>query len=262
MGDRRKRVERRANSAGNLVRIYGKHSVRAVFLARPQAVRRLILAQGAETPDAVLEVAGKAGVRPEFMDWPDFLRVGGFTSAQRHQGVFILAEPREARTEKDFDLLEDARVVLALDQISDPQNLATMVRCAAFFGVDAVLVLRDRSADATPEVARQAVGGVEFVEMFRVTNLSQSLDALKDMGFAVFGLDERGDATLAQTIFPQKVVLVVGAEGDGLRQKTKRYCDRLVRIPGGRQGVESLNAGVAASIALAEIFREGRNSGD
>ena len=241
--------------ASGLERVFGKHSVRAVFLARPKDVRRLIIARDEGYHEDFAALAVEAGLKPEFMEWPDFLRVGGFTKDDRHQGIFILAEPRPVYSEKDFDTLEGARMVLALDQISDPQNLATMVRCAAFFGVEAVLLLRDRSADVTPDVVRHAVGGVEFVKIFRVTNLSQSLDALKDFGFFVVGLDERGEKTLADTSFPERVVLVVGAEGDGLRAKTKKYCDALVRIPGGRRGVESLNAGVATAIAMAEVFR-------
>ena len=78
---------------------------------------------------------------------------------------------------------------------------------------------------------------------------------LKHSGFWVLGLDERGEKTLAATDFPEKLIFVVGAEGEGLRPKTKKYCDSLVRIPGGRPGLESLNAGVAATIALSEIFR-------
>jgi 23S rRNA (guanosine2251-2'-O)-methyltransferase len=239
-----------------LERVFGKHPVRAVFLARPTDIRRLIIARDEAYHEDLATLAADAGLKPEFLDWPDFLRLGGFTKDERHQGVFILAEPRPVFTERDFDTLEDARVVLALDQISDPQNLATMVRCAAFFGVEAILLLRDRSADVTSDVVRQAVGGVEFVKVFRVTNLSQSLDTLKDFGFFVVGMDERGEKTLAETDFPDKLVLVVGAEGDGLRAKTKKYCDALVRIPGGRRGVESLNAGVATAIALAEVFRD------
>ncbi len=242
-------------------RIFGKHSVRAVFLARPKDIRRLIIARDENYHEDFTALATEAGLKPEFLDWPEFLRVGGFTKEERHQGIFILAEPRQVYSEKDFDLLEGARMVLALDQISDPQNLATMVRCAAFFGVDAVVLLRDRAADISSEVVRQAVGGVEFVKIFRVTNLSQSLEALKDFGFFVVGLDERGEKTLAETAFPEALALVVGAEGDGLRAKTKKYCDALVRIPGGRRGVESLNAGVATAIALAEIFRHGTATG-
>ena len=239
-----------------LERVFGKHSVRAVLLARPRAVRRMVIARDEGYHEDLAALAVENGLTPDYVDWPEFLRLGSFTKEERHQGVFLLAEPRPVLSERDFDQLDAARMVLALDQISDPQNLATMIRCAAFFGVDAILVLRDRSADLSSGVVRHAVGGAEFVKMFRVTNLSQSLDALKDQGFWVAGLDERGDATLAQTTFPEKVVLVIGAEGDGLRAKTKKYCDALVRIPGGRDGVESLNAGISAAIAMAEVFRD------
>lgn len=231
--------------------------MRGVFLGRPGAVRRLVIAGDGRDHGEFLTLAQEADLQPEFLPTPDFLHLGAFTRDEKHQGVLIFAEPRPVYDKKDFDRLETARMVLALDQISDPQNLATMVRSAAFFGVDAVIVLRDRSADVSASVVRYAAGGAEFVDFFRVTNLSQSLDALKDLGFHVVGLDERGERTLAETTFPDKLVLVVGAEGDGLRAKTKKYCDALVRIPGGRRGVESLNAGVATAVAMAEVFRKG-----
>jgi 23S rRNA (guanosine2251-2'-O)-methyltransferase len=88
-----------------------------------------------------------------------------------------------------------------------------------------------------------------------VTNLARALERLKDMGYWIYGLDERGPATLAQTEFDERTVLVVGAEGEGLRRRTREICDALVRIPGGRAGLESLNAGVATAIGLAEVFR-------
>ncbi|MGH3266939.1 MAG: 23S rRNA (guanosine(2251)-2'-O)-methyltransferase RlmB, partial [Trebonia sp.] len=166
-----------------------------------------------------------------------------------------IARPRPLLTEADLDALADARVVLALDQISDPQNLGTILRSAAFFGVDAVLILKNRAAEVTPLVARVAVGGAELVRIHRITNLARSLQILKGHGFWIYGLDERGERVLAQAEFDAKTVLVVGAEGEGLRQRTRRECDALVRIPGGRPGLESLNAGVATAIALAEVFR-------
>jgi 23S rRNA (guanosine2251-2'-O)-methyltransferase len=177
------------------------------------------------------------------------------TDDDKHQGIVALTTPRPLRTEAHLDELADARVVLALDQISDPQNLGTILRSAAFFGVDALLVMKNRAAEVSPLVARVAVGGAELVPIFRVTNLARSLEILKGLGFWIYGLDERGDASLAQTEFDEKTVLVVGAEGEGLRHRTKQLCDALVRIPGGRAGLESLNAGVATAVALAEVFR-------
>jgi 23S rRNA (guanosine2251-2'-O)-methyltransferase len=239
-------------------KVYGKHSVRAVLLTRPEAVTRLLLGGKESYHSDMIELARESGVEPQLVAWPEFRRLGGVTDDDKHQGVVALIARRPLLTEGDLDRLggEEPRVVLALDQLSDPQNLGTILRSAAFFGVAAVLVLKNRSAEVTPLVARVAVGGAELVDTYRVTNLARSLGSLKQLGFWVYGLDERGPATLAQTDFDARTVLVVGAEGEGLRQRTRQFCDALVRIPGGRPGLESLNAGVATAVALSELFRD------
>jgi 23S rRNA (guanosine2251-2'-O)-methyltransferase len=235
--------------------VYGKHSVRAVLLARPESVRRLLLG-GKESYHAdLIKLARGRGVTPELVPWPEFRRLTGLGDDDKHQGAAALTAPRRLLTEADLGRLAERSVVLALDQISDPQNLGTILRCAAFFGVDGVLLLKNRSAEVTSLVARVAVGGAELVDTYRVTNLARSLERLKDMGYWIYGLDEHGPSTLAETEFDARVVLVVGAEGEGLRLRTRQICDALVRIPGGRRGLESLNAGVATAVALAEVFR-------
>lgn len=236
-------------------KIFGKHSVRAVFLARPHDIQRMVIAGKEEYHRDMIELALRHGLKPEFVTWPEFRRLGEFTEDDKHQGIVIFVKPRPALGDRDIGRLEDGRCVFALDQISNPQNFATILRGAAFFGVDAVIVMRNRAVDLSDTVTRYAVGGAEFVKVFTVTNLSRSLEDLKGLGYWAYGLDERGPRTLAQTVFPAKTAFVVGAEGEGLRPKTRKYCDELVRIPGGREGVESLNAGVAASVAMAEIFR-------
>jgi 23S rRNA (guanosine2251-2'-O)-methyltransferase len=198
-------------------------------------------------------LAGRAGVEPEFVEWPEFRRLTGLTDDDKHQGVCVFAKPRRVFAEHELDRLAAGRLVIALDQISDPQNLGAVLRSAAFFGADAVLLLKNRSAELTPKVARIAVGGAEFVDVYQVINLARSLDTLRGCGYWVYGLDERGSGTLGETEFDPQSVLVVGAEGQGLRQRTRTKCDALVRIPGGREGVESLNAAVATAIALAEM---------
>jgi 23S rRNA (guanosine2251-2'-O)-methyltransferase len=237
-------------------KVYGKHSVRAVLLTRPASVTRLIMGGKESYHRDLIELARQAGIRPELLAWPEFRRVGGVSDDDKHQGIVALTRPRMLLTEADLGALAGARVVLALDQISDPQNLGTILRCAAFFGVDGALILKNRAAEVSPLVARIAVGGAELVATFRITNLARSLEILKGFGFWIYGLDERGEMTLAQTEFDAKAVLVVGAEGEGLRQRTKQTCDALVRIRGGQPGLESLNAGVATAVALAEVFRD------
>ena len=202
-----------------------------------------------------IELARRSKIQPEILPRDNFLRVTNLAEDDKHQGICIFTEPRTIYSEKDLELLRNDRVILALDQVSNPQNLGTMLRNAAFFGADAVILLQNRSTDITPTVTRVAVGAAEFVKIFKVINLARSLDALKKIGFWVYGLDERGEKSLAETDFDEKTVFVVGAEGEGLRLRTKKFCDELVRIPGGQHGIESLNAGVATAVALAEFFR-------
>ncbi len=234
--------------------IYGKHSVRAVFMTRPRAIKRVILLDG-DKPSLgeFAKLANNSGIKPEYMPWKQFLSVSDLTQDDKHQGVCVFAEPRQLYNEGDLGLLQDAKLVIALDQINNPQNLAAIIRTSAFFGADALFLLKNRSVLVTPTVTRVAVGGAEFIKIFKVTNLARSLDIMKKQGFWVYGFDESGKQTLKKTKFPAKSVLVIGAEGEGLRDRTRKFCDELVRIPGGRPGLESLNAGVAASIAIAEV---------
>ena len=250
----------------NLEVIYGRHSVRAVILTRPADVKRVVIYEGRKNKAAphthwtgeYLKLVQPAEVEPQIVPWREFLHLTGLRESDKHQGICVFAEPRQVHDENDLDDLSAGHLVVALDQISNPRNLGTILRTCGFFGVDAVLLLRNSAADITPEVLRIASGGAEFVKIFRVTNLKRSLKKLKDLGYWIYGLDERGSDATEDTDFDVRSVLVIGAEGGGLRHMTKKSCDFLVRIPGGRDGIESLNAAVAASIALGEFRRRMR----
>lgn len=227
-----------------------------MFQARPEAIRRVVMREGAARYlQEFVDLAEGIGVQPELLRSGEFLWTGGLSEDDKHQGIFVVTSPLPVSTEYDFDLLDDARVVVVLDQISNPQNFGTIIRTSAFFGADAIIWLKNRAVDIDATVLRVAVGGTEFVRLFRVTNLARSLELLKQRGFWVYGFDERGEKALAEAEFDDKAVLVIGAEGGGLRERTKEFCDELIRIPGGRPGLESLNAAVAAGIVLAEFFR-------
>lgn len=240
---------------GQLEKVYGKHSVRAVLIARPGDVERVVIAGREDYHADVIELAQRRNVPVFLLPWPEFNAAGKFAEDEKHQGIFAFTKPRKLLTEKDFGRLANARCVLLLDQVSNPQNLATIIRSAAFFRADGVIYMRHRAATPTPEVVRFSVGGAELVDLFCVTNLAQAIDDLRDLGFAVLGLDERGERTLAEVDAVSKAAFVIGAEGEGLRPKTREHCSELVRIPGGRKGLESLNAAVAATIALYEAKR-------
>jgi 23S rRNA (guanosine2251-2'-O)-methyltransferase len=244
--------------------LYGKHSIKAVLLKRPADVEKLVIAGREEYHEDLIELAQKAHIDVFHLDWPDFTAAGRFSEADKHQGVMALVKERPIYLESELHHLADAKCVLVLDQVSNPQNLATIIRSAAFFHADALLYMKNRAATPTPEVVRFAVGGAEMIDMYQMTNLSRCLETLKDLGFNVLGLDERGERTLAQHDLSTKTAFVIGAEGEGLRNKTRQYCSDLVRIPGGMDGLESLNAAVATTIALYEFARlggDGENSG-
>ncbi len=235
--------------------IYGKHSVRAVFRARPQAIKRVVMREGAaQYLQEFIELARRVGIEPELLRTGEFLRLSKLDENDRHQGLFVMADPLPIHNEHEFDLLSETSTVLVLDQVSNPQNFGAIIRTAAYFGVEAIVWLKNRAVDVNPTVTHVAVGGAEFVKLFRVTNLARSLELLKGRGFWIYGLDERGDKTVAETRFGLKSVIVVGAEGEGMRQRTRSMCDEIIRIPGAGLGIESLNAGIAAAIAMAEIM--------
>lgn len=241
--------------------VYGSHAVRAVMLRRPESVKKIFIANGNSPRDQkispvtqdYLRMVEPASVKPRVLPWPDFFDETGLDRDEGRQGICLFTEPRKIFRDQDLKRLESGKLVLALDQLSNPRNFGTIIRTASFFNIDGLIIHKNRSAQITPEVVKIASGGTEFIDIYQVTNLAVALEAIKKIDYWVYGLEERGSTVLSKTEFDRKTVLVVGAEGQGLRKKTKKYCDFMIRIPGSREGLESLNAGVAASIALADV---------
>jgi 23S rRNA (guanosine2251-2'-O)-methyltransferase len=162
-----------------------------------------------------------------------------------HQGLLAEAEPLDAPAVED---LADG-IVLALDQITDPHNVGAIVRTAAAFGVAAIVTTARHSPEATGVLAKSASGGLEAVPLVTVTNLARGLQALRENGFLLAGLDSEAAEDLAAAPLRRPLALVLGAEGKGLRQLTRTTCDVLARLdlPG---AIKSLNVSNAAALAL------------
>ena len=179
------------------------------------------------------------------------------TGGAVHQGVALRLPEYEYAHPDDLmaDALDAATgLVVALDHITDPRNLGAVIRSAAAFGAQGVVIPERRSAQMTAAAWKTSAGAAARMPVARATNLNRVLTQYADAGFAVVGLAGEGDVDISDLTFDGPVLLVVGSEGDGLSQLVRKNCTYLARIPIGST-VESLNAGVAAGIALYEIAR-------
>jgi len=178
-----------------------------------------------------------------------------------HQGLALEVEPL---AEPDLeDVLQGVAsvsgrcIIVVLDQLSDPQNIGAVLRSAAAFGALAVAVSVHRAPPITGAVAKAASGALESVSLIRVVNLARALDRLKGAGFWICGLDETAPTSLAGLDVGERVAIVLGSEGGGIRRLIRERCDFLARLPT-RPAQPSLNVSNAAAIALYELAR-GRN---
>lgn len=235
--------------------IYGVHAVlAAVANPRRRCRRLLVAAPSAATIGPRLDEASlDGGPAPEILGRREIeahLPLGAV-----HQGVALLADPLAAtpleEIQKQTAADERARLVV-LDQATDPRNVGAVLRSAAAFGAQAVIIQTRRAAPATGAMAKAASGALETVPLVRVTNIARALGMLKNSGFWCAGLDARAERSL--DLLPAKVALVLGSEGQGLRRLTRETCDMVVRIPMAA-AMENLNLSTAAAIALYECSR-------
>jgi 23S rRNA (guanosine2251-2'-O)-methyltransferase len=187
----------------------------------------------------------------------DDARLNKLAGNDRHQGVVAFVKPLPARHSLD-DILDEAGgvpLVLALDGVTDPHNLGACLRVADGAGAHAVIAPKDHAVGINATVAKVASGAAETVPYLMVTNLARTLNELKDRDLRIIGTSDDAERTLYDLDLTGPVALVLGAEGPGMRQLTKRTCDELVRIPMSG-AVESLNVSVAAGVCLYEALRQ------
>jgi 23S rRNA (guanosine2251-2'-O)-methyltransferase len=230
--------------SAELAVLYGYHAVREALRVKKRVCLDLFA-----TPAAAEKLAAEikdSGVfvhiiEPETLD----ARLGRDSV---HQGVLL-----EARPLPDLDISEivqSSGLVLALDQITDPHNVGAILRSAAAFGVDAIIATDRHAPEFSGVLAKTASGGLEHVPIVEVVNLARALDQLGDAGYLRVGLDSDGSASLQETPLSRPTVLVLGAEGKGLRRLTRERCDVVARLdmPG---AIKSLNVSNACAVALS-----------
>ncbi len=225
--------------------LIGIHPVAEALRARSPLERILIAkgAGGARIQEIVsLARANATPLRFEPRDALDRLAGGG-----THQGVVALGA---AKKYTDLDeVAAGAKLVIVLDGVEDPHNLGAIVRTAHAAGADAVVIPERRAAGLTETVAKAAAGALEYLPITRVTNINRTLEKLKDQGYWIYGMDERGEVNYSDVDWAAPTAIVLGAEGHGLHEMVRKHCDVLVRIPMSGK-IASLNVSVTAGIAL------------
>ena len=173
-----------------------------------------------------------------------------------HQGLALNAAPLEEVNVQDLIIRaghKDKNVILMLDQVTDPHNVGAIMRSASAFGADGIVMQRKHAPELTGVLAKTACGAVEHMAVAYETNLSRAIEDLQEGGFFVYGLDERGEHNIAGIKGADKIVLVLGAEGSGLRRLVAEHCDALVKLPT-RPPIASLNVSNAAAVALYALL--------
>jgi 23S rRNA (guanosine2251-2'-O)-methyltransferase len=226
----------------------GIHPVmEALRAGRP--LERVLVAQGAGGPrvQAVIDLARQAEVPVRFEPRTALDRLAG-TAA--HQGIVALGAAKKY-AELDSVAAPRAGLMVVLDGVEDPHNLGAIIRTAHAAGAAGVVIPERRAASITDVVAKAAAGALEHLPVVRVTNINRALEDLKQRGYWIYGLDERGSEAYDRVEYSQPTALVLGGEGKGLHEQVRRHCDTLVRIPMTGK-IASLNVSVAAGIVLFE----------
>ncbi|MGM9514189.1 23S rRNA (guanosine(2251)-2'-O)-methyltransferase RlmB [Roseateles sp. DB2] len=236
--------------------LFGFHAVTVRLKTAPQSISEIHF-EGSRRDQRMrqfLERAREAGAKLVESDGD---RLAALAGNSRHQGVVArcTAVAQQHSLDDVLDGVEGAPLVLVLDGVTDPHNLGACLRVADGAGAHAVVAPKDHAVGLNATVAKVASGAAETVPYLMVTNLARTLNELKERNIWVIGTSDQAEKSIYDLDLQGPVALVLGAEGEGMRQLTAKTCDELVRIP--MQGaVESLNVSVAAGVCLYEALRQ------
>lgn len=239
--------------------LFGFHAVGVRLKTAPQSIIEIYVdpSRRDQRMRQFLQRAKEAGTR---VIEADSLRIAKLAGSHGHQGVAARVNALESARSLD-DLLDQleandqAPLLLVLDGVTDPHNLGACLRVADGAGAHAVIAPKDHAAGINATVAKVASGAAETMPYFMVTNLARTLNELKERNIWIIGTSDDAPKTLYQVDLSGPVALVLGAEGAGMRQLTRKTCDELVSIPM-RGAVESLNVSVASGVCLYEALRQ------
>ncbi len=240
-------------------KLTGIHAVKEALEAR-RPIDRIAIAKGRQDTrvEEIVQLARKQGVPVRFEDRGQLDRLA---NSKDHQGVVALAAARAAASLED--ILAHANgtspgqlgLIVLLDGVEDPHNLGAIIRTALAAGAHGVVIPERRAAGLTDTVARASAGALAHLPVAKVTNLVRTMEELKEAGYWLVGLDEQGDKNYTEVDYTSPVGIVLGSEGQGLHELTRKRCDFVVSLPT-TGPVKSLNVSVAAGVVLFEAIRQ------
>ncbi|MBL8234273.1 MAG: 23S rRNA (guanosine(2251)-2'-O)-methyltransferase RlmB [Bryobacterales bacterium] len=239
----------------NVSVIAGVHPVREALLAG-RAIDKVVIAKGAGGPklQEIIDLCRQAGVPVRYESRESLDRA---SRSAVHQGVIAFAA--EKKFSAHDNVAGNAQCIVVLDGVEDPHNLGAIIRTAHAAGAGGIVIPERRAVGLTETVAKSSAGAVEYMPVVRVPNVRQELDRLKQRGYWIYGLDERGSVDHDQTDYTAPTAFVLGGEGKGLHEHVRKQCDFLIRIPMAG-AIASLNVSVAAGVVLFEWRRRLRGS--
>jgi 23S rRNA (guanosine2251-2'-O)-methyltransferase len=234
-------------------KLYGVQPVLAALQEKRRHIWQVLIStqrRGAEVQH-IIALAQRRGIPVVTVERAQLHQLLGHSA---HQGVVALSEPHIYQSWAEVIAYITAtpgpHTLVGLDSVTDVGNFAALIRSAAAFGVHAILLSRHDTVSLTPVVAKRSAGAIERMSIVRVVNMVRALDELKQHGFWVYGADTQAVLQVAQVAWPERVVLVLGAESGGIRRLVRERCDSLVRVPM-QAGTNSLNVATAGAIILA-----------
>jgi 23S rRNA (guanosine2251-2'-O)-methyltransferase len=229
------------HSRADAIWLYGVHPVLAALRNPKRRVKRILA-----TPNALARLTAEGAKLPIPVEETTPRDLDRLLGDAVHQGIAIETGPLEPLAIED---LAEARLLVVLDQVTDPHNVGAIMRSAAAFGAEALLTTGRHAPAETGVLAKAASGALDQLALIEVPNLARALGTLENLGFTRIGLDSEAESELDDAIAGDRIALVLGAEGKGLRRLTRENCDRLARLPT-VGSIASLNVSNAAVLGL------------
>jgi 23S rRNA (guanosine2251-2'-O)-methyltransferase len=243
-------------------RLTGIHAVREALEAG-RAFDRIVIAKGRQDT-RVEEIVQLARGRNISVRFEDRSQIDRLADSKDHQGIVALVAARAAGTLDEILAAANAGVgrgekglIVLLDGVEDPHNLGAVIRTSLAAGAHGVVIPERRAAGLTDTVARASAGALAHLAVAKVTNLARTMEELKEAGYWLVGLDEHAEQSYTEVDYASPVGIVLGGEGKGLHELTRKRCDFVVSLPT-TGPVKSLNVSVAAGVVLFEVLRQRR----